>query len=669
MIGATPLSTVVAQAAGAIQASGGNASAAVSASAAGGMLRSLAARTGDTFLPQDYGALGTGSAATVGTTYGTTLAALAAYTASNGAHPFAWATNPYFGLTFSMSTTAAQSAAGTGLTFLSSAAGINGGANSAASWQYQQNGADVLQPGMVVSGSCIPTGDTVSLFNNVTGVITLASATSSACARGTTITFTASAAQIEALTYDWLGIEAALYAAWDAGGGKVRVKAGNYKIGWPISVPPITNVNTTTPAMILEGDGRTFTNLIFTHDFGTGSCGLGDALRYAANNDAVYEGFSLNDSFATGNQHGTMVAGMDGLCIGRADKVYSVSVAAVHAGINAVGDHWTIQDSDLNNNFYGLYMAPNSSTYGNEYLLRDGFIGNAYSGLAVAWNNSLTSSEVKNSHFGNEPYGFYREPMPSGVTTTESGMGFVTQSTLEDDYGESLGNSFIYGPGANDSFQDNTVIATDPEVSGGGAYQIPGAGIRGIIAVASIFGNHFYNSDFATGNAGAAALFAATNSVQSNSFDEMTNAILNSSVPILAAPTVIFNTFEMDRAAGEFRRAETAVTTGQVVEFGTTTGANGGTRPLVAGGVALGIATQSQPAGTIVPVVERGWAAASKTVDVAIPAGAPVCASTTIPSSVTVCANKSGGPIVGVQQDGGTEAASATTSNIAVRSY
>ncbi len=125
--------------------------------------RTLSTRATDQLNVRDFGATGTGQATAIGTTYGSTLAALASYTAPGGATPFSWATNPAFGLTFSMTTTAAQSAAGPQLTFLESLISHQGLPFQAtvASWQDPSNGNFLLHPGMQVSGSCIASGTTL----------------------------------------------------------------------------------------------------------------------------------------------------------------------------------------------------------------------------------------------------------------------------------------------------------------------------------------------------------------------------------------------------------------------------------------------------------------------------------------------------------------------------
>ena len=129
----------------------------------GPVSRSLGARASDVFNARDYGASGSGAATAIGTSYGSTLAALASYTVPGGGTPFSWATNPAFGLTFTMTTSAAQSGSGGSLTFsdqLISHQGLPFQATVAA-WQDPSNGNFLLRPGMLVSGPCIGSGTTL----------------------------------------------------------------------------------------------------------------------------------------------------------------------------------------------------------------------------------------------------------------------------------------------------------------------------------------------------------------------------------------------------------------------------------------------------------------------------------------------------------------------------
>ena len=125
--------------------------------------RALGVRATDQFNVRDYGASGNNMFTAIGTSYGSTLAQLASYVGPGGGTPFGWATNPAFGLTFTMTTSAAQSSTGASLSFIEqliSHQGLPFQANVAA-WQDPSNGNFLLKPGMQVTGSCIASGTTV----------------------------------------------------------------------------------------------------------------------------------------------------------------------------------------------------------------------------------------------------------------------------------------------------------------------------------------------------------------------------------------------------------------------------------------------------------------------------------------------------------------------------
>jgi len=151
--------------------------------------RTLAARSADIFNVKDYGALGTGIATTIGTTYGSSLSAVASYTTATGATPFSWMTNTAYGLTFSMNTSAAQGTAGTVLPFSVALSGNPSWSQSAPQFNgfWPQNQQYLVQAGMTVSGSCIQAGTTVAstaAANNGAKLTSVAQGSA-----GTTLTF------------------------------------------------------------------------------------------------------------------------------------------------------------------------------------------------------------------------------------------------------------------------------------------------------------------------------------------------------------------------------------------------------------------------------------------------------------------------------------------------
>jgi hypothetical protein len=185
-----------------------------------------------------------------------------------------------------------------------------------------------------------------------------------------------------------------------------------------------------------------------------------------------------------------------------------------------------------------------------------------------------------------------------------------------------------------------------------------------------VFNNHFISTDpgyNANPSLVSDGLIEALVEIQANQFDNITNSILNNTKPILVSKsgTVIFNFFTIDRAQGEFRRAEVSLTSGQLVAHGVD-GLMNSTRLMAAGYVPLGVVAQGQTAGAIVPVVTHGIVPATKTTDVAIGNAVPVCSSVSTPSSITACTNSPAGAPIGVDEDFG-QSASATSAGIYVQ--
>ncbi len=153
--------------------------------AAAGLRRTLASRAGDSINPRDFGAYGNGTAHPVGAAIGiTSLASLAAWSGPvAGLHPYSFVTSPYYGLTFSIATATAQSAAGTALQFPIITDNSTYSAAASTSFNYAQQ-ADVVLPGMTVSGSCIVPGTAVASVVSATPFVLASFAQSAA---GTTV--------------------------------------------------------------------------------------------------------------------------------------------------------------------------------------------------------------------------------------------------------------------------------------------------------------------------------------------------------------------------------------------------------------------------------------------------------------------------------------------------
>ena len=507
-----------------------------------GLPRTLAARAADTFNVKDYGALGTGTATTIGTSYGLNnaacgsvstapacLAAFAAYTTPSGATPFAWATNSAFGLTFQMTPTG--SSATTVQTFIESLGNnfLGWNTNGVALWQDPANASYILASGMSVSGCGLPNGTTIQIptgggvsIGRTPGVtasgsgssavagygqIILTAAPSAACT--TPLTFTIAPAQLQALTLDWLGIQTAMAQAWLGNfGGHVHIPGGQYWINHSlVNAASMTDINqNTTRGLDIGGDGEANTRISTLVDLGTDACVFTNATRgynYSTNthfvSDTYYHNFRLDGPGGWTLVRGQAPNNLDGICITAADKISDVTVSGMHAGVNTLNDHWMIHKLTATNNGYGIYFAPFTSTMGNDVLsdVSDG--GNTIASIAVSTSNQIDSAIMRNLSVGFNPYGFYREARTANITSQMT--GFITQSELDYVFVEAIGQSYIYGEyascygsGFGCDVGGNTFVGGDPVVAGDPGWAILDQTGKPVPAKALVYVSSFNNN-------------------------------------------------------------------------------------------------------------------------------------------------------------------------------
>ena len=539
--------------------------------------RSLSSRAADIYNVRDYGALGTNTSTTLATQFpGSATASLAAFAVQsvNGATPYAWMTNPVFGLTFSIPTSADQGAAGRTLTFLESLTGINNWVASVAAWQAPGNGNYLLNTGMQVSGSCIAAGTTVAAVNRTPGTagygtVTTSQATSTDCASGAAITFTIAPSQLQALTVDWLGIQSAMAAAWQnsSAGGSIYMPAGNYVLNHSlVNAGGVVDTNTNVPNLDVRGDGMAETRLSYLTDLGSDNCAIlsgGRGVRLTSL--STYHDFRIIGPSYT-RINGTTPNQMDGLCIGADDKLSGLSISAMHAGVNGVKDHWSLDDMTLSNNGYGIYFAPYSSTIGNQVVQNSNVGGNTIASFGIATTNTIDSSLISNVHTGFEPYGFYYETNPSNVSGELGGM--LTNSTLMNVYIEAVGNGWIYGPGESGVVSKNTFIGGGPADVGSQTGYAISNGSGGVLkAPAVIYTNEFQyntmlNTMWAPYGSVTDAIVETGDRTTGNLWVNDTNFIFNATStvwPIKAPGGMNDNIFKTAWGSGAFRRVSLAV--------------------------------------------------------------------------------------------------------------
>ncbi len=545
--------------------------------------RSLSAHASDIYNVHDYGALGTNNATTLAAQFpGTATASLAAFASQSvgGSSPYTWMTNPAFGLTFSIPTSADQGGAGKTLTFLETLSGINGWSARVAAWQDPAHGNYQLQVGMQVSGSCIAAGTTVAAVGRTPGAsgygtVTLSQSSSSDCASGGPIAFTLAPSQLQALTMDWLGLQGAMAAAWlnVQAGGSVYIPAGSYVINHPlVNAGGVVDSNISVPNLDIRGDGVAVTRLQYPSDLGQDSCAISEATRGGSDSSSsTYHDFRILGPGTPGRTNGVSPNRMDGLCIGGGARAWDLNIEGMHAGLNGIKDHWTIRDSNFSNNGYGIYYAPYTSTIGNQSFTDISVGGNTIAGFGISTTDQIDSSTFKNVHTGFSPYGFYREPVLATITNP---IGFLSKSVLTNVWIEAVGNAWIYGAGQVGAVVGNVFTGGGfSDVGSQTAYSLPNGSGGTLPAPAVIYTDVFVNNtmigtNWSAYNSVTDGIVEASQSCFQNAWYDDINFVFNQTAAVPAmrcGPNPQDDRFYNQQGDGLFRRVSTNVTAGEAV--------------------------------------------------------------------------------------------------------
>jgi hypothetical protein len=479
--------------------------------------------------------------------------------------------------------------------------------------------------------------------------VTLSQATSSACGANTTLTYSYSNSMVQALDMDWLGIQSAVVAAAGTvtGGGQVKIPAGSYKLSRMVALP-----NAGNPVSIwITGDGILNTVLTAQQDTGRGTCAMGENNRSTGALSADYTGFQLafvNTPYAVGLEP----AGMSGLCIGEGAQVAEVDTRSFHAGYDLLNDHQKILRSTADYNWFGVEMAANSASGGNQDFEDNELLAQGLASIAAAWNFGIDSSIITNTHTGFSPYGYYREGVPFGQSSSSS---FLTNTQLNNVGGEALGNGWMYGEnGVSDIIEHNAFIETSPSIDPSRSYNIPSQGLYGVFVAGQFEYNTFLNSDITMNNGGGAtnytfltcalicmpapnALIGSNKWLDSTSSNDMiTGPDVTTqnwtSAPIWVAQYASNNVWSVGNASGSLVATTSAVTAGQVMAYNYAYYA-AGAAPYSSGAVARGVAVNAAAANGVVAVTEQGLASVNATNYAS--SAAPAYISTTTPTSVT----------------------------------
>lgn len=605
--------------------------------------------------PRTYGAIADGQTHPIGRRFGLTQEAAAAWRDRGGGRPYAWMTDERFGLRFTLTVSADQAAPGRTAMFNKTVPTIFGFIDFAQFNGDPAEGQKQLAPGWLVSGPGVAAGTSVAALDVAAGSISFDRPFGAPLRKGFVLTFNVRPTEFQALEMDYVGVQSAVAALADHGGGVVTLPAGDYRWNRSVWNPGATDGPHFRGNVSIVGVDLPSSRIEFTADLGPGGCALGDRNRGPASvGTAVYGKFRLLGPGTVRNDGGT-VAGMDGLCAGQAARIDEVAIQRFHAGINVVKDHGLISRADTSNNFYGVYFGSNGDSIGNWTIQDSNLNANSWAGLAVAWNNQIDFSMFRNLDLGGgSPYGMYREATPAGRKQT---AGFISNTLMEHIFSEQVGLGWIYAENPTDQIDRNVCLHCTAWLNAT-QFKIPGRRVRAVMAAGHITQNAFIASDLSNGGAHyrlvSDGIVVATDNVQSNDWGDLSGAldgVARSSPPFLAAPTMLFNKFTTDRAAGSFRRAEGRVGAGELLAQGAAA-IGAGVRPMAAGLVFAGVAAQSANSGEAVPVLTSGLVQVRRVPGQTVRIGDRLAPSSSDPLAVSAAAP--GAVSVGTWADAGS---------------
>jgi hypothetical protein len=163
------------------------------------------------------------------------------------------------------------------------------------------------------------------------------------------------------------------------------------------------------------------------------------------------EGFRLDGPSVTLTR-GVAPTGMHGIEVtGRAKTRIAVTVRFFNRGVVYRSDngHLFLNRSNLTANYYGLYLAKNTS----DYFIDDCELnGNMMAGIAMPADQGFDGAGFGNSHCGFQPYGILQEATTeSGSTQQGSPRVFIQDAIFSHVRFEAIGNGAIVSLATNDA--------------------------------------------------------------------------------------------------------------------------------------------------------------------------------------------------------------------------
>ncbi len=137
---------------------------------------------------------------------------------------------------------------------------------------------------------------------------------------------------------------------------------------------------------------------------------------------------------------------MDGVIMGGRMYMHRVSATGFRMGFNVVGDHMTWDQVDAQQNFCGMYWAPESTYLQGDIVMHghDFINGNSFGGFCVDKDAQFNLYQSGELYVGYQPYGWIKFP---GTVDSYLGSGyfpFFSGGTFDQIQAESIGNAVIW---------------------------------------------------------------------------------------------------------------------------------------------------------------------------------------------------------------------------------
>lgn len=298
---------------------------------------------------------------------------------------------------------------------------------------------------------------------------------------------------------DWLATQYAVNKI-GATGGTVKLTAGVYIWDQIVILPPNNDTfSGGAPGLYLVGDGEGGTIVEpNVADFGLNSGMIscqdpaatpqGGTGRYGATG-ACYGGIedmTFSNPFYNGTCNvssstyargitsvpapcasGTPIQ-MDGVVVGARMYLHRVGAWGFRMGFNIVGDHMTWDSIDGEQDFCGLYWAPESTIVQGDIVIQGHTFagGNKFSGVCVDKDAQLNFYQAGEFYIGFQPYGFIKFPGQVDAYLGSGYFPFITNGQYENLQAENIGNAVMWDDNMTNSGGGVNLVSSGPGILG-----------------------------------------------------------------------------------------------------------------------------------------------------------------------------------------------------------